>query len=170
MKQTKKPGFALWAACVLLCLVLISAHFTSGLYAKFIVNTATSDDGRAASFQASASMKDQDGSYELTFVNDSEVSVRYSVTVLPNEPEMFSDITLDGESGSAPDENGAVTFLNAGTLARGATGHADLTLTVNQAYVDPDAASLLLDFSNDSITTAETTLPFTVTVSFTQID
>ena len=56
MKQTKKTSFVLRAACVLLCLVLISAHFTSGLYAKYIVSATGSDTGRTASFRVSAAM------------------------------------------------------------------------------------------------------------------
>ena len=170
MKQRKKTGLALGAACVLLCLVLISAHFASGLYAKFIVNTRGGDSARGASFRVGAEMTGAAGVYGLSFANSSETAVSYSVKVQPQAPGMFSAISLDGAVASAPDENGAVTFADVGTLAPGANGTAALTLIVDPAYVDPDAGSDAPDFSNDDTASVETELPFTVTVTFVQID
>lgn len=170
MKQRKKTGLALGAACALLCLVLISAHFASGLYAKYVVHAPGSDKSRSASFRVNAAMTGEGGAYGLDFTNDSETAVSYSVRVQPQAPGMFSAISLGGVSAAAPDENGAVIFSNVGTLAPGAVGSAALTLIVNPAYVDPDAASAQPDFSNDSTDSAETELPFTVTVTFEQLD
>ena len=170
MKQRKKTGLALGAACVLLCLVLISAHFASGMYAKYIVNTRGKNVARGSSFRVAAEMTGDAGSYGLTFTNDAETAVSYSVKVQPLAPGMFSAISLDGGAAPTPDENGAVIFPNAGTLAPGATGSAALTLIVDPTWVDPDAGSDAPDFSNDVTASAETELPFTVTVTFEQID
>ena len=38
-------------ACVLFCLVLISTHFTSGLYARYIVTDSASDSARVVAFR-----------------------------------------------------------------------------------------------------------------------
>ena len=170
MKQRKKTGFALGAACVLLCLVLISAHFASGMYAKYIVNTRGGDSARAASFRVRADMTGEAGVYGLSFTNSSETAVSYSVKVQPQAPGMFSAISLDGGAAPTPDENGAVTFADVGTLAPGAAGSAALTLIVDPTWVDPDAGSDAPDFSNDNTASAEAELPFTVIVTFVQID
>ena len=169
MKQRTKTGSALGAACVLLCLVLISAHFASGMYAKYIVNTRGGDSARGASFRVGAEMTGEDGVYGLSFANSSETAVSYSVKVQPQAPGMFSAITLGSLSAAAPDETGAVTFPDVGTLAPGATGTAALTLIVNPAWVDPDAGSEEPAPSGGTAS-AETELPFTVTVTFVQID
>lgn len=170
MKQRKLPGLAFGAVCVLLCLVLISAHFASGLYAKYIVNTRGGEVGRIASFRVGADMTGEGGVYSLAITNDSEETVSYSVRVQPKEAGMFSAITLGSGNPPTPDENGAVVFPDVGTLAPGAVGTAALTLVVNPAYVDPNAASDPPDFSNDSAASSESELPFTVTVTFEQID
>lgn len=170
MKQWKTSGLALGAACVLLCLVLISSHFASGLYAKYIINASGSDGGRAAVFRIGAAMTGEAGAYGLTFTNDSETAVSYSVTVRPREPGMFSAIHLDGITDSTPDATGAVTFSRVGSLAPGSSGTAALTLVVDPAFAAPDAVSDLLDFSNDSSASAEAQLPFSVIVTFEQIN
>lgn len=171
MKETKKPNFAIRAACVLLCLVLISVHFTSGLYARYTTKAMGSDHGRAASFSASAAWldSDADNSFNVKLTNRSETAVRYSLTVTPKEAGMFSAVTL-GNLSPNPDADGVFHFANAGSLSPGEEKTLALQFTVNLAYVDPDAASALLDFSNDSTTSAESDRPFTVVVGYEQIN
>ena len=167
MKQRKTTGLALGAACVLFCLVLISSHIASGLLAKYVVNVPGSDSGRGAAFRVNAAMTGEDGIYGLTFTNDAETAVSYSVKVQPKDPGMFSAITL-GSLTAAADATGAVVFPDVGTLAPGAVGTAALTLLVNPAYADPDATEE--PGLSGGTSAAETELPFTVTVTFVQID
>ena len=54
MKAKKKIPLSLSAAAVLLSLVLISAHFTSGMYARYAASTSGSDFSRTALFRVSA--------------------------------------------------------------------------------------------------------------------
>lgn len=172
MKQTKKTSFVLRAACVLLCLVLISAHFTSGLYAKYIVSATGSDTGRTASFRVSAAMGDENnGEYTITLQNGSETAVCYSVTVQPDKAGMFSSAKLGNLDPKELDASGAFfTFENVGRIAPGGNDSAVLSLTVDPGYPGSDDASSLLDFSNDSVSSGETELPFTVTVTFVQVN
>lgn len=169
MKQTKRRGFALRAACVLLCLVLISVHFSSGLYAKMITGAADGDSARTAGFRVSAELIPAEaGAYTIALHNDSESAVRYSVTFRAKIPGSFSQVRLGDGAPAAPDADGAVTFPNAGALAAGADG----TLTLIPTAVPgagAEAGEALLDFSNESIAAAEQTLPFTVTVQCEQI-
>ena len=171
MKQRKTTGLALGAACVLFCLVLISTHFTSGLYAKYVVNAGGKDGGRAASFHVDASMNStgEAGSYGLSFTNDSESAVSYSITVQSKQAGMFASVTL-GSKTETPDQNGVVTFSNVGALSPGGVGAAALTLIVDPTFPNPDIVPGAPDFSNDTVDSAETELPFTVTVTFVQID
>lgn len=168
MKQTKKPCFAMRAACVLLCLVLISVHFVTGLYARYITKATGADSGRLSSFRVSAVMTGDQGSYDLAFTNSSETAVRYSVTV-QTTPGMFASIELNSVS-TSPDADGLVSFSNLGTLAAGGNGSATLKLTPDPTYSGNSSGDSPLDFSNDSTSSVENELPFTVTVSYLQVD
>lgn len=170
MKETKKPSFAIRAACVLLCLVLISVHFTSGLYARYISKAVGSDRSRSAAFQVSAELEQDtnSNSFNVKLNNRSETAVRCSITVRPKAADMFSEIKLGEIAGNF--ENGVVTFPNVSELAPGAENTLVLSLTVNSAYSDPDAVSALLDFNNDSTTSVDSERPFTVVVGYEQIN
>lgn len=56
MNKQKRPGLFLQIAGVLLCLCMISAHFTTGLYAKYTNRAQGSDAARAAKFIVSATV------------------------------------------------------------------------------------------------------------------
>ena len=56
MNKQKRPGLFLQIAGVLLCLCLISTHFTTGLYAKYTNRAQGSDAARAAKFNVSATV------------------------------------------------------------------------------------------------------------------
>lgn len=56
MNREKRPGLFLQIAAVLLCLCMISTHFTTGLYAKYTNRATRSDAARAAKLDVSAAV------------------------------------------------------------------------------------------------------------------
>ena len=50
MKTKHRINIPMCAACILLCLTLLSIHFTSGLYARYVTRSSSSDDARVAAF------------------------------------------------------------------------------------------------------------------------
>lgn len=170
MKQTKKPSYALRAACVLLCLVLISVHFSTGLYARYATGAAGADDARLARFHVSAELSGQaDGSYLISMQNRSDTAVRYSLVFLAEDPEAFSEVRL-GEESRAVGPDGSAVFADLGILAPGAPGSLTMELTLNPDADGETLPGALLDFSNDSTAVLDDTLPFTVTLRCEQAD
>lgn len=110
-KQFRKPNLAMCAAFVLLCLTLISMHFTSGLYAKYVAKGSGMDSARVAKFDVDDSMlvngtsvvlsevftaairPDTDSSVSFVIDNNSEVTVQCLITITnkyKNLPLLFS--------------------------------------------------------------------------------
>ena len=86
MRTKKKMPAALSAAIVLLCLVLLSAHFTSGMYARYTTRAQGSDKGSAADFNVLAEsnfveVKAGEDGYQITLTNKSNVSVSYKAVI-----------------------------------------------------------------------------------------
>jgi len=147
MRKRKGMPTVLSVALVLLCLVLVTAHFTTGMYARYTTRSKGDDTGRIASFNVSATSAQtgpvtigasKEGTYTLTVTNPGETAVRYKAEV---------------KFASADDaaKFGEIAPLT-GTLAPGANVTKTLTLTMK-----------------DSVTgTGE--VDFTVVVTFTQID
>ena len=81
-------------AAILLCLTVLSACLLSGLYARFTAEDAENDEARVASFNIEGSGFSQAINFNmtmnpgdvatksLTVTNKSEVSVRYTVTLV----------------------------------------------------------------------------------------
>ena len=99
-KTTKKTPFVFYAGMVLLCLVLFSAHLTSGLYARYTSTATSSDSARVARFDVASAKntekvdfkidldffdpQKQSDYIEFDVFSSSEVAVRYDVVlVLP---------------------------------------------------------------------------------------
>jgi len=88
-----KLNIPMCAACVLLCLTLISIHFCSGLYARYVTQGSGGDSARVAVFDVT----DDGGYFSVDFVvscspgvaaekvikvgNKSQVAVAYTVTI-----------------------------------------------------------------------------------------
>ena len=181
MKGKKRPNIALYAASVLLCLVLISAHFTAGLYARFTARAAGADSAGTAVFRVSAqgeqeSMelvagKTQENTvvYSISVKNDSDTPASYSVTLTFDDTvtdRQISRILLGELEQPFASE---VTFENVGTLApHSPQVDRDLLLDFSPAFRLEDQAGL--DFSNDTVNGSSGECPFTVTVQFRQIN
>ena len=68
------------AAAVLACLVLLSFHLMTGLYAKYSSTATGSDSARVAKFDVE--YKYDSDTRTITIINNSEVTVAYEVTYL----------------------------------------------------------------------------------------
>lgn len=153
-----KSNPMLTLAAILLCLVMISTHFTSGLYAKYTARSSTNDNARVASFVIETELDhislgtsetptlqlggtDEVNVVELPFyiASGSEVAVGYSVTVdfgTTPIPE-YIDISLsNGIASQTLAANGSKTqfvFADFGTLPAASLEEqkANLVLTIS---------------------------------------
>ncbi|MBR3415224.1 MAG: hypothetical protein IKH09_00820 [Clostridia bacterium] len=149
MKKKRLPS-ALGAALVLLCFVLVTAHFTTGMYARFTTKSGGGDTGRTASFSVSATSAqtgpveitpatDKAGTYSVTLSNPGEIPVRY-----------VAEVRFDNDADAA--KFGTIAPLT-GQIAPGGTVSGNITFDMS-GYLGGGAG----------------TVPFTVVVTFTQID
>lgn len=168
MKKTKKPNKAIWAACILLCLVLLSTCLSSNIYAKFVSGASGADRARIARFHPTSDLNagTTDGAYEISLRNSSEVAVYYTVTVQPYNPGQISSCSLNGVAGTAKDD-GSFVFDRVDALKPGGSDTATLLLSADPSFDDPDVAPDLSFSSSSSVYDLD--CPFTVTVSYEQI-
>lgn len=91
-KRNTKLNIPMCVACVLLCLTLVSIHFTSGLYARYTSADAGVDSGRIAKFDIKHShysfsedlvLALAPGTHvtEIEVYNKSEVTVDYTIMI-----------------------------------------------------------------------------------------
>ena len=111
----------------------------------------------------------ENGSYNISLHNSSETAVRYSVTVMPQNPGQIASCKLGEETITEPNDDGAFIFTNVGSLIPGKDASAQLTIQLDSSYSDPDVVPQVLDFSNESLTVSTSGCPITVTVSYEQI-
>lgn len=172
MKSKKRPNFFLCAALVLLCLVLISTHFTSGLYARFTTKASGSDSGRTAFLNVSAELNSgtDENNYTINLMNNGGVAVSYSLEITLTDAayaDMVPSVVLNGETKSF--EDGKVVFEDVGVLAPGAqVNDTTLCLNLNEQFLGNSDSTP--DNSNEQTETAQYEAPFTVRARFTQVD
>lgn len=145
-------------ALVSFCLVLLSVHLMSGLFAKYTSNGEGGDEARVAAFKvnvvggpASAievtctDYNYNTGTYTITVTNRSEVAVKYTMRV-----------EMANTAGVTP------TFSNngTGTLAVGGTNWETLTFTVDWAQFT----------ASETGAEASANIAFTVYIDVVQID
>lgn len=175
--KTIKSNPMLTIAAILLCLVLITTHFTSGLYAKYISRSSADNSARVASFIIETDLDrielgtpnapvlqlggtDEVQSVALPFyiTSGSEVTVGYSVTVdFGSALPAYMNIKLSNGTNSqtlAADGNKAeFVFSDFGTMpaAETETQKVDLLLTIS-------ISDLTMITEEVSIPTAELTV------------
>ena len=166
MKTKRKIPISLAAALVLLCLVLVSAHFTTGMYARYASNSERSAGASAAKLQvlveeagnssgASTSSSvsltaGEAAQYTIKIRNPGQTAVKYTTQVVFEE-----------ESASLFKQPDSLT----GTLAPGENREETISLELK----DPEAGNGL-DFDNDVLANENGEIPFEVLVTFVQID
>ena len=149
-------------AVILLCLVLITTHFTSGLYARYISRSSADTSARVALWKVGAkegkpaltidcSSSDLDDEYEITVTNNSEVAVKYGIVVVFTEA-LKSGITLKMDETKVPTTTNRKEFVFT-DVARLNSGNASakhiLTFTANSNDVEEDHSytfSVKVDF------------------------
>lgn len=97
-------------ALVLLCLVLLSTHFTGGLYARYRSTADGSDSARVAKFDVRVTGDKQsvlvstEGTTQnqlvISIVNQSEVAVKYDITVTCAETVKGLSVSMGSETKS----------------------------------------------------------------------
>ena len=138
-KATKKTPFVFYAGMVLLCLVLFSAHLTSGLYARYTSTSSAGDNARVAKFDVSSAntnTADVDFNINLDFFDpqmqsdyiefevssSSEVTVSYDVILILPEGmvELIEAgilvISLDENATPTVDGTNRTVIFDAGTF------------------------------------------------------
>ena len=137
-------------ALILLCLVLVSVHLMSGLFAKYSITGHSTDGASVAKFDVEVTGADPNavvitcsevatgtGEYQITVKNNSEVAVSYALTV---DVPASSGVTAAVETGK-----------ESGTLAPGGSVDVDLTFTVDwttvTAAVKGDSVDLNVSFT-----------------------
>lgn len=148
-----KVNIPMLAALVLLLLTMVSSHFVSGLYARYTGYADSRTSARVAKFDVQSQIeKNNDGTYTLTVVNASQVTVKYGVT-LDMDPHLLA--TLDGMQKEVPAGADSVTFTkDEWLLAPNETAELTLELTVSDwsGLTDPNTRSgemeqITLDFA-----------------------
>lgn len=132
-----KKNVAMYLACILLCLVLITTYMTSGLYARYTAEGIASDNARVAKFDVTDEVTEmsvpvdivpddysdgtKQGQQVLTVdvTNSSEVAAEYSLSVV-NQTNNIDGLTfklydasgveqpLEGLEATLPPEGGVV--------------------------------------------------------------
>ncbi len=96
-KNIEKRNIMIFIAIILLCLVLLSTYFLSGLQAKFLTSYESNEGSHVAEFNVSESIYDgsiqisefsisispnESKNYVIKIKNDSEIKVKYEIKVL----------------------------------------------------------------------------------------
>lgn len=164
-KNPSRVNIPMCAAGVLLCLTLFSAHFTSGLYAKYTATATGSDSARVAKFEVNftkenpldtppvviTSSEVTDNAFEFNIDNQSEVAVSYTLALTQGIPGVTA--TFDQTSGTL-------------AVGEGATHTVTFAVTNWPDFINGEGAVSELR-SGDALTKDYN---FTITVNITQID
>ena len=152
-----KSNLMLKLAAVLLCLVMITTHFTSGLYARYISRSVADTSARVASFVVETDLdhielgstgtptlqlggEEETQSVQLPFYisNGSEVKVGYSLGVdfgdaLPNYLSIKLSDGVNTQTIAADGTKNEFKFSDFGTLPAGSTEpqKVNFTLTIS---------------------------------------
>lgn len=149
MRKRKGMPTVLSVALVLLCLVLVTAHFTTGMYARYTTRSKGDDTGRIASFNVSATSEQtgtpieltasaRSGEYKLRVTNPGETAVRYKAEVKfasADDAAKFDTVDpLTGTLAPGADETRTLTLTMKDTVT--GTGEVDFTVVVTFTQID----------------------------------
>ena len=149
MMRKKSMPTVLSVALVLLCMVLVTAHFTTGMYARYTTKSKGDDTGRIASFKVSATPDPTDtpieltasarsGEYKLKVTNPGETAVRYKAEVKfasDDDAAKFREITpLTGTLAPGGEKAETLTLTMKDTVT--GTGEVDFTVVVTFTQID----------------------------------
>lgn len=169
MKRKNGGSGILRVAAVLLCLVLVTSHFSFGMLARYVTRANGQDSARIAALRVSAVTEEKKDAataftrtYEVTLNNESDVAVRYEASPLLT----LTNGDMSNASVSGDEKHPVKDGIFSGNLLPHTTETVTLTLDLTKVEMGTDAFDT---FKNEDISfIAE--LSFTVTVTFTQID
>lgn len=167
-------------ALILLCLVMISVHMMSGMYAKYTTSGTGSDDARVAKFDVVVTGVPADSIvvysetagdvYSIRVENRSEVAVSYDISVKFETSWKGVSAALDTVAGDHKEDT--TTFKNAGTLPvySGADNYHEHTLSILVDWTQWSDADWEAFTKEAAGNTAMDTVAFTVTINVVQVD
>lgn len=186
MKKAKL-NIPICAALVLLFLTMVSIHMTSGLYARYTATSTASDSARVAKFDVATNLDNKDitidcaakensGEYIIKVKNNSEVTIKYTLTVKLKAKDSGNELESTDLTVSIADEkdtNGdyifeivpfanKMTFTRDTPLAPGGEREHCLQLVVS------DWGTISKDAENVETLTRE--FDVTVDIQVTQVD
>ena len=172
MKTKYCGNIMMRVAAVLFCLVLISTHFMSGLYARYISRGEGEDDARVAKFEVSSEWagtvnidvtKTTEGNFTFKVNNLSEVAISYDlVLTFENDFPTYLSAEIGTKTGTVDVDGKTVTFEKLESLPS-ATEGATNTLLFTVTNVD--------GFTKNAVgNTHSEVLNFTAIIDCVQID
>ena len=167
MKAKRRTPVSVILAAVTLCLVLVSAHFASGMFARYIVQANGEDEARIAEFDVSAQAPTENPITIIANGTDDSGKAEYTVKVKNNSetPVRYEAAVIFDHEEDADKFDGDLTF--SGNLAPDEEDEKTLVLDMSAYFETNDKYST---FSNDDMSGNKGKAPFDVTVKFTQID
>lgn len=167
-------------ALILLCLVMISIHLMSGMYARYTTKGSGGDDARVAKFNVVVTGVSADSIvvysetegdvYSIRVENRSEVAVSYDISVKFETSWKGVSAALDTVAGDHKENT--TTFKNAGTLPvySGADNYKEHTLSILVDWTKWSDADWEAFTKEAAGNTAMDTVAFTVTINVVQVD
>ena len=172
MKTKRKPNLFLTAALVLLCLVLITTYFSSGILARYTTKSAGSDSARMAAFIVDAEMVPgtEENSYLVHIHNDGETAVSCTLQITLPDPQLglIREVTVNGETKSF-DANGMALFEKLCQLQPGESENAVSLCLIPKENGSGETVNQP-DFSNSGVAEERVEAPFALRVICTQLN
>ena len=174
MNSKRRVPIPMIAAVLLLCLVMISIHMTSGMFARYSVSANDEYTVQVAEFSVSAEADEDQPVLIVTDGTDDSGKAQYAVKVKNPGETAVHYVAVLNFTGDEADDN-TEKFDNSNEQL---TFSGDLDPDSEQDHqIDMDMSAYFssLDdkystFSNDDISGESGQAPFELTVTFTQID
>ena len=172
MKTKRKPNLFLTAALALLCLVLITTYFSSGILARYTTKSSGSDSARIAAFMVDAEMAPgtEENSYLIHIRNDGETAVSCTVQITLPDPQLglIREVTVNSET-KPFDANGTAVFEKLCQLQPGESVNTVALRLIPKENGGGETVNQP-DFSNSAVAEERVEAPFELRVICTQLD
>lgn len=157
MRKKHHSNVIFRVALILFCLVLFTAHLSSGMLAKYknvgadMKTVRTAQPGfTVTSTQASPVIADDGGAtYDFSVTNSGEIAAAYSLVVslapdtltADEAAHAFSNVKLDGVAGTYDSSSGSYVFADLGAFEPGDSATHTLTFDTNDFAVVSDSVT-----------------------------
>lgn len=168
MRKTRHSSVIFRVALVLFCLVLFSAHLSSGMLAKYrttgegsISADIAQPEFTVTSTQSAPSIAaDGTATYAFTATNSGEVAASYSLVVAlapgavaaDDADRVFGNVRIDGNLGTYDSASHGYVFADLGSFEPGDSASHTLTFdTADSAVVSDSVTSLTSSYQNITV-------------------